>query len=61
MGGSCRSKESSFIGFLVQQIPGINAEILKRFAPNTGRKPLLPQLSAKRIGGLFRSNGAIGA
>ncbi len=26
-------------------IPGINADILKRFAPNPGRRPLLPPLS----------------
>jgi len=29
----------------VQQIPGINAAIVKRFAPNPGRRPLLPPLS----------------
>lgn len=29
----------------MQQIPGINADIVKRFAPNPGRRPLLPHLS----------------
>jgi L-fuculose-phosphate aldolase len=29
----------------MQQIPGINADIVKRFAPNPGRRPLLPPLS----------------
>ena len=29
----------------MQQIPGINADIVKRFAPNPGRRPLLPTLS----------------
>lgn len=29
----------------MQQIPGINAAIVKRFAPNPGRRPLLPPLS----------------
>lgn len=29
----------------MQQIPGINAAIVKRFAPNPGRRPLLPHLS----------------
>jgi ribulose-5-phosphate 4-epimerase/fuculose-1-phosphate aldolase len=29
----------------MQVIPGIDAEVVKRFAPNPGRKPLLPALS----------------
>jgi L-fuculose-phosphate aldolase len=29
----------------MQSIPGINADIVKRFAPNPGRRPLLPPLS----------------
>ena len=29
----------------MQQIPGINADIVKRFAPNPGRRPLLPPLT----------------
>ncbi|MDG2048312.1 MAG: class II aldolase/adducin family protein [Halioglobus sp.] len=29
----------------MQVIPGIDAEVVKRFAPNSGRKPLLPALS----------------
>ena len=28
-------------------IPGINADIVKQFAPNPGRRPLLPELSEK--------------
>jgi len=31
----------------MQQIPGINTEMLKRFAPQPGRRPLLPELSEK--------------
>ena len=29
----------------MQQIPGINAAIIKQFAPNPGRRPLVPELS----------------
>jgi ribulose-5-phosphate 4-epimerase/fuculose-1-phosphate aldolase len=30
----------------MRQIPGINTDMLKRYAPQPGRRPLLPQLSA---------------
>ena len=33
----------------MQSIPGINADIVKRFAPNPGRKPLLPPLSEQAL------------
>ena len=29
----------------MQVIPGIDAQVIKQFAPNPGRKPLLPELS----------------
>ena len=29
----------------MQVIPGIDPEVVKRFAPNPGRRPLLPELS----------------
>lgn len=31
----------------MQMIPGINAEMVKQYAPNPGRKPLLPELSVQ--------------
>jgi L-fuculose-phosphate aldolase len=31
--------------FDMQVIPGIDAQVIKQFAPNPGRKPLLPELS----------------